>query len=80
MSACGKLGRLLREVCVRPRDIAARYGGEEFAPRPAQYTSLRLHDICPRAGADAQAAQDSPAGSDEEILLTLWRHHHLHPR
>jgi diguanylate cyclase (GGDEF)-like protein len=26
-----ELGRLLREVCVRPRDVAARYGGEEFA-------------------------------------------------
>ena len=25
------VGRLLREVCVRPRDVAARYGGEEFA-------------------------------------------------
>ncbi|MDD2713736.1 MAG: diguanylate cyclase [Simplicispira sp.] len=26
-----EIGRLLREVCVRPRDVAARYGGEEFA-------------------------------------------------
>ncbi len=26
-----EVGRLLREVCVRPRDVAARYGGEEFA-------------------------------------------------
>ena len=26
-----QIGRLLREVCVRPRDVAARYGGEEFA-------------------------------------------------
>jgi diguanylate cyclase (GGDEF)-like protein len=25
------IGLLLREVCVRPRDVAARYGGEEFA-------------------------------------------------
>jgi diguanylate cyclase (GGDEF)-like protein len=26
-----QVGRLLREICVRPRDVAARYGGEEFA-------------------------------------------------
>jgi len=26
-----QVGTLLREVCVRPRDMAARYGGEEFA-------------------------------------------------
>ena len=26
-----EVGRLLRDVCVRPRDVAARYGGEEFA-------------------------------------------------
>lgn len=26
-----EIGRLLREVCVRPRDVATRYGGEEFA-------------------------------------------------
>ena len=25
------VGRLLKEVCVRPRDVASRYGGEEFA-------------------------------------------------
>ena len=30
--ACLKeVGRLLREICVRPRDVASRYGGEEFA-------------------------------------------------
>ena len=30
--ACLKeVGRQLREVCVRPRDVASRYGGEEFA-------------------------------------------------
>lgn len=30
--ACLKeVGKLLREVCVRPRDMASRYGGEEFA-------------------------------------------------
>ncbi|MFY3385307.1 GGDEF domain-containing response regulator [Paracidovorax sp. MALMAid1276] len=26
-----EVGRLLREVCVRPREVASRYGGEEFA-------------------------------------------------
>lgn len=26
-----EIGHLLREVCVRPSDVAARYGGEEFA-------------------------------------------------
>ena len=26
-----QIGSLLRQVCVRPRDVAARYGGEEFA-------------------------------------------------
>ena len=25
------IGRVLNEVCVRPRDVASRYGGEEFA-------------------------------------------------
>ncbi|WP_298209961.1 diguanylate cyclase [Acidovorax sp.] len=25
------VGRLLRDVCVRPRDVSTRYGGEEFA-------------------------------------------------
>ena len=30
--ACLKeVSRVLREVCVRPRDVASRYGGEEFA-------------------------------------------------
>jgi len=30
--ACLKaVSRVLRDVCVRPRDVAARYGGEEFA-------------------------------------------------
>lgn len=26
-----EVGRVLRDVCMRPRDVAARYGGEEFA-------------------------------------------------
>jgi diguanylate cyclase (GGDEF)-like protein len=26
-----EVSRVLREVCVRPRDVASRYGGEEFA-------------------------------------------------
>lgn len=26
-----EVGHLLKEVCVRPRDVASRYGGEEFA-------------------------------------------------
>ena len=57
-----RVGHLLREVCVRPRDIAARYGGEEFAlilpntPRSGAMTFAR-------ARANAQDAQDSPARS-----------------
>ncbi|MCS4509486.1 GGDEF domain-containing response regulator [Xylophilus ampelinus] len=26
-----QVGRLLQEICMRPRDVASRYGGEEFA-------------------------------------------------
>lgn len=26
-----RVGELLRQICMRPRDVAARYGGEEFA-------------------------------------------------
>ena len=75
-----QVGRLLREVCVRPRDIAARYGGEEFAlvlpntPRSGSMTFARA------LGQMLKLLKIRPAGSDEEILLTLWRHHHLHPR
>lgn len=66
-----QVGRLLREVCVRPRDIAARYGGEEFAlvlpntPRSGSMTFARA------LGQMLKFLKFRPAGSDEEILLTL---------
>ena len=66
-----QVGRLLREVCVRPRDIAARYGGEEFAlvlpntPRSGSMTFARA------LGQMLKFLKIRPAGSDEEILLTL---------
>lgn len=62
-----RVGHLLREVCVRPRDVAARYGGEEFAlilphtPRSGAMTfaralgqMLRKLDIRPAAALDAK--------------------------
>ena len=36
------VGKLLRDVCMRPRDVASRYGGEEFA---------MILPITPRSGA-----------------------------
>ena len=70
--ACLKqVGRVLREVCVRPRDVAARYGGEEFAlilpntPRSGAMTFARalgqMLKVC------AIAHPDSPLSS----MLTL---------
>ena len=66
-----EIGRLLREVCVRPRDVATRYGGEEFAlilpntPRSGAMTFARalgqMLKVC------AIAHTDSPLGN----LLTL---------
>lgn len=62
-----EVGRLLRQVCVRPRDVASRYGGEEFAlilpntPRSGAMTFaravaqvLKVQDI---------AHPDSPLGA-----------------
>ena len=66
-----QVGRVLREVCVRPRDVAARYGGEEFAlilpntPRSGAMTFARalgqMLKVC------AIAHTDSPLGN----LLTM---------
>ena len=66
-----EIGRLLREVCVRPRDVATRYGGEEFAlilpntPRSGAMTFARA--LCKMLEVGAIAHPDSPLGS----LLTL---------
>lgn len=66
-----QVGRLLREVCVRPRDIAARYGGEEFAlilpntPRSGAMTFARA------LGQMLEFLKIRPAGTPDEILLTL---------
>ncbi len=66
-----EIGRLLREVCVRPRDVATRYGGEEFAlilpntPRSGAMTFARALGKVLEVGAIAHP--DSPLGS----LLTL---------
>lgn len=66
-----EIGRLLREVCVRPRDMATRYGGEEFAlilpntPRSGAMTFARA--LCKMLDVRAIAHPDSPLSS----LLTL---------
>ena len=65
------IGRLLREVCVRPRDVATRYGGEEFAlilpntPRSGAMTFARA--LGKLLGVRAIAHPASPLGK----LLTL---------
>ncbi|MBP6395996.1 MAG: diguanylate cyclase [Giesbergeria sp.] len=66
-----EIGRLLREVCVRPRDMATRYGGEEFAlilpntPRSGAMTFARA--LCKMLDVRAIAHPDSPLSS----LLTI---------
>ena len=65
------VARVLREVCVRPRDVAARYGGEEFAlilpgtPRSGAMTFARA--LGRMLEVRAIAHPDSPLGG----LLTL---------
>ena len=65
------LGRVLREVCLRPRDVATRFGGEEFAlilpntPRAGAMTFARA--VSKLLKVRAIAHPDSPIGP----LLTL---------
>lgn len=66
--ACLKeVGRVLREVCVRPRDVAFRYGGEEFAlilphtPRSGAMTFARALGQMLKVRAIPHA--DSPLGA-----------------
>ncbi|CAM3852406.1 diguanylate cyclase domain-containing protein [Paracidovorax anthurii] len=61
-----EVGRLLKDVCVRPRDVAARYGGEEFAlilpntPRSGAMTFARA--LGKLVNARAMPHPDSPLG------------------
>ncbi|MEG0676061.1 MAG: diguanylate cyclase [Comamonas sp.] len=65
------VGRLLRDVCVRPRDVAARYGGEEFAlilpntPRSGSMTFARA------LGQMLKARKIRPPDAPEDFQLTL---------
>ncbi|MFC7206162.1 diguanylate cyclase domain-containing protein [Comamonas endophytica] len=65
------VGKLLRDVCMRPRDVASRYGGEEFAmilpntPRSGAMTFARALGKMLRVR--ALPHPDSPLGS----VLTL---------
>lgn len=65
------VGRLLREVCVRPRDVAARYGGEEFAlilpntPRSGAMTFARA------LGQMLKSLKVRPPNAPGELQLTL---------
>ncbi len=65
------VSRLLREVCVRPRDVAARYGGEEFAlilpntPRSGAMTFARA------LGSLLKARAIVHPGSPQGQVLTL---------
>ncbi len=65
------IGKLLREVCMRPRDVASRYGGEEFAmilpktPRSGAMTFARALGKMLRVR--ALPHPDSPLGE----VLTL---------
>lgn len=62
-----EVGRLLKEVCVRTRDVAARYGGEEFAlilpntPRSGAMTFARA--LGKLVSQRAIAHPDSPLGA-----------------
>lgn len=65
------IGKLLRDVCMRPRDVASRYGGEEFAmilpktPRSGAMTFARALGKMLRVR--AMPHPDSPLGD----MLTL---------
>ncbi|GGH58262.1 diguanylate cyclase response regulator [Comamonas phosphati] len=65
------VGRLLREVCMRPRDIAARYGGEEFAlilpntPRSGAMTFARA------LGQMLKSLKIRPPNAPGDLQLTL---------
>ncbi|WP_406624795.1 diguanylate cyclase domain-containing protein [Acidovorax sp. SDU_ACID1] len=66
-----EVSRVLREVCVRPRDVASRYGGEEFAlilpgtPRSGAMTFARA------LGKVLQSRAIPHPGSPEGSVLTI---------
>lgn len=79
--ACLKeVGRVLHDVCMRPRDVASRYGGEEFAlilpntPRSGAMTFAR-------AGQAVEVPRHRPSGlAQRRNAHAVGWHYHVRAR